>query len=133
MADPESTIVFLAKAEGSLAGAESAFANDRFNNCANRSYYACFQAAIGALVRAGIESAGPGWNHGFVQARFAGELVYRRKLYPASLRDALTQNLALRQRADYELQRVSGVQALRALRRARQLMEAIVARENERR
>jgi len=40
--------VFLAKAEESLAGAESEFVNGRYNNCANRCYYASFQAAIAA-------------------------------------------------------------------------------------
>ena len=39
------------KAQESLAGAESEFANGRYNNCANRCYYACFQTAIAALLR----------------------------------------------------------------------------------
>src|SRR5205823_6359850 len=41
------------KALESLAGAESELANGRYNNAANRAYYACFQAAIAALQRAG--------------------------------------------------------------------------------
>ena len=56
----------------------------------------------------------------------------RRKLYPASLRDALNQNLALRHRADYELQYVSGTQAMRGLRRTRELLEAVTSRRGER-
>jgi uncharacterized protein (UPF0332 family) len=34
--------IMLKKALESLAGAESEFANARYNNCANRCYYACF-------------------------------------------------------------------------------------------
>jgi hypothetical protein len=44
--------VFLDKARESLAGAESEFVNRRYNNSANRSYYAVFQAAIHALIAA---------------------------------------------------------------------------------
>ena len=43
--------IYLAKAEESLRTAESEFANGRYNSCANRCYYACFQAAIAALLR----------------------------------------------------------------------------------
>jgi uncharacterized protein (UPF0332 family) len=47
-------LAYLEKAIESLAGAESEFANRRYNNCANRCYYAMFQAAIAALMAAGI-------------------------------------------------------------------------------
>lgn len=117
--------LFLEKAEESLAGAASEFTNGRYNNCANRSYYACFLAAIHALQRAGIEPRGEQWGHAFVQAQFVGELINRRKLYPATLRDVLRNGLALRRVADYEADRVSQVRAERMLRRARELVEAI--------
>jgi uncharacterized protein (UPF0332 family) len=45
--------IYLAKATESLLTAESEFANGRYNSCANRCYYACFQAAIAALIREG--------------------------------------------------------------------------------
>jgi uncharacterized protein (UPF0332 family) len=45
--------LYLAKAQSSLAGAQSELAQQRFDNAANRAYYACFQAAISALLRAG--------------------------------------------------------------------------------
>ena len=48
---------FLAKAQESLAGAESEFAAGRYNNCANRCYYACFQAAIHALIKVAYSRA----------------------------------------------------------------------------
>ena len=51
MTEAEYRTIFLDKAAESFAGAESELANGRFNNCANRCYYACFQAAIVALLR----------------------------------------------------------------------------------
>ena len=50
--------IYLAKATESLQTAESEFANGRYNSCANRCYYACFQAAIAALLREGIRPRG---------------------------------------------------------------------------
>jgi hypothetical protein len=41
---------YLAKAQESLAGAESGLAHRRLNNCARRAYNACFQAAIAARL-----------------------------------------------------------------------------------
>jgi uncharacterized protein (UPF0332 family) len=73
---------YLEKARESLAGAQSEFANDRYNNCANRAYYACFQAAVHALMEAGIRppKGAKHWGHDFVRARFNGDLINRRKL-----------------------------------------------------
>lgn len=124
---------FLAKAEESLAGAESEFAGGRYNNCANRCYYACFQGAIQALLRAGIQPSGTRaeWGHAFVQAQFVRHLINRRKQYPAALRDVLARTIILRQTADYEADQVMQAQALRALRRAREFLEAIRARGEE--
>ena len=45
----ESRMLYLTKAEESLRGAESEYTQGRYNNTANRCYYACFQAAIAAL------------------------------------------------------------------------------------
>lgn len=132
MPDPASRTILLAKAAESLAGAESEFVNGRFNNCANRCYYACFQAAVAALLKEGlIPTHDREWGHPFVQAQFAGSLVNRRKLYPAGLRDTLPQNLMLRQRADYEEQYVAAIQAERAVRRTRELVGAIQTQGGE--
>ena len=117
--------MYLLKAEESLAGAESEFANGRYNNCANRCYYACFQTAIAALQLAGVTPRGSTWGHAFVQARFAGQLINRRKIYPANLRDVLLRTLTLRQTADYAPDSVSQVEAARAIRRTRGFVEAI--------
>lgn len=128
MAESEVTEIFFAKAEESLAGAESEFFNGRYNNCANRCYYTCFQAAIAALAREGIAPGIFRWGHAFVQAQFAGEFVNWRKRYPVAFRDTLNQNLATRQRADYQLRHITEAQALRGLRRTRQFLEAIGGR-----
>ncbi|MGH2533116.1 MAG: HEPN domain-containing protein [Thermomicrobiales bacterium] len=120
--DPEALLL---KAAESLAGAESEFVMGRYNNCANRCYYACFQAAVSALRRAGIARRGEEWGHDFVQAQFAGHLVNRRKLYSPVLRDVLPRCFALRQTADYEGQQITETQASRALRRTREFVGSV--------
>lgn len=116
-----------AKAEESLVGAETAFLNSRYNNCANRCYYACFQAAVVVLTHYGIQPPGRRlqWGHDFVQAQFAVVLVNRRKLYPATLRDVLTLNNELRETADYRGEPVTQRRASAALRRTRTFLAAL--------
>lgn len=122
---------YLEKAEESLDGANGEFVNGRFNNCANRCYYACFQAAIAALEEAGVQSRGASgqWGHDFVQAEFVGTLINRRKRYPVGLRETLFRNLSLPHEADYGTSAATATQASRALRRAREFLEAIDPRE----
>jgi uncharacterized protein (UPF0332 family) len=117
---------FLTKALESLAAADRDFEEYRYNSCANRCYYACFQAAIAALMRAGIGTLRRDgrWSHAFVQAQFAA-LITRRKLYPPSLRDTLVRLLALRETADYRIDHVNQTQAARALRRAQEFVGAV--------
>lgn len=120
--------MFLTKAEESLAGAESEYVGGRFNTCANRCYYACFQAAVAALARAGIVPSGgirAQWGHAFVQAQFVTQLIDRRKLHSAGLRDTLSRTMTLRQTADYTTDEVSRTQAERSLHRARTFVAAI--------
>lgn len=119
--------IFLGKALASLSGAESEAANARYDNCANRAYYACFQAAVAALLRAGIQSPSSSghWSHTFVPGQFVGVLVNRRKLYPTALRETLPHTYQLRQAADYTDDLVTQTQALRALRRAREFVLAV--------
>ena len=116
---------FREKALENIDSAGSELSNRRYNACANRAYYAAFHAAIVALLREGIEPPGAQWGHAFVQARFAGQLVMRRKVYPAALRDTLPRLAELRERADYALTHVSQPQAERALRRAHTFLDAI--------
>lgn len=118
---------FLDKALESLVGAESEFLNRRYNNCANRGYYACFQAAIVALQVAGIAPRGASgqWSHTFVPAQFEGMLINRRKLYPTKLRGTLGHLYGLRETADYDEDPVTQTEANRALRRTRTFVQAI--------
>jgi uncharacterized protein (UPF0332 family) len=116
--------IYLAKAAESLQSAESEFANGRYNSCANRCYYACFQAAIAALLREGIRPRGQ-WSHEFVQAQLVGVLINQRKRYAPELRRVLADNQSLRDQADYRAELVSATQASRALRRSRLFINAI--------
>lgn len=120
--------IYLGKAQASLAGAESEAANGRYDNCANRAYYASFQAAIAALLKVGIRPSNAlgHWNHAFVPGQFVGQLVNRRKLYPVSVRETLSLLYQLRQAADYSDDLITQTQALRALRRARELVQLVV-------
>jgi uncharacterized protein (UPF0332 family) len=122
---------FLARAFESLAGAESELLSHRFNNVANRAYYACFQAAIAALQRAGIRAQGGNWGHDFVQSQFDGLLVNRRKLYPTELRGVLARNATLRLSADYKEEPVTETEAMRAVRRSREFLRMIQSEGTE--
>lgn len=120
--------VYFEKAQESLAGAKSELANLRYNNGANRAYYACYQAAIHALMEAGIQppKATDKWGHGFVQARFNGDLINRRRRYPPSLRNVLENTIRLRATADdHPFDKVADVQAARAVPQAEAFVVAM--------
>ena len=116
--------IYLVKATESLQTAESEFANGRYNSCANRCYYACFQAAIAALLREGIRPRGQ-WNHQFVQGQFVGVLINQRHRSDPQLRRVLSDNQTLRDQADYRAELVTATQAGRALRRSRLFVTAV--------
>lgn len=124
MADYHDIEAYLMKAEESLTSAENDLIDQRFNSCANRSYYACLQAAIAALLGEGMRPRGQ-WGHEFVQAQFAGQLIGRRKRYPSSLRGVLAQNLRVRQRADDEPDPVSRTEGEHSVRRSRGFVAAV--------
>ena len=124
--------LYLIKAEESLLGAESEFTHGRYNNVANRCYYACFQAAVAALHQAGITPCGnrSDWGHAFVQAEFVGRLINRRQLYPAELHQVLARHITLRHTADYAPEMVLQTQTVRTLRRTRDFLTAIREKVN---
>jgi uncharacterized protein (UPF0332 family) len=124
---------YIRKAHEGLAGAEEEFANQRFNNCANRSYYACFHAARSALVIDGYRTAGGQWSHSEVQAEFTRRFINRTKIYPSDFRDTLLKNLDLRHTGDYDIESVSEITAARALRRARAFVTAVANEQARRR
>ena len=113
--------IYLTKAMESLLTAETESINARYNSCANRCYYACFHAAIAALLMEGIKPSGQ-WNHQFVHAKFVGVLINQRKRYDTQLRRVLSDNQILRDKADYRPEFVTETQASRALRRTRQFV-----------
>jgi uncharacterized protein (UPF0332 family) len=119
--------VFRDKARESLAGGVSEFVNHQYNNSANRSYYAVYQAAIHALLTDGIRPPGATnhWGHDYVQAQFVGQLINRRKRYSADLRHTLEQNYRLREAADYRRDPITEVRAARAARRAETFVIAV--------
>ena len=124
-------VVYLAKARESLASAESEFEHGRYNSRANRCYFACFQAAIAALLGEGIRASGSQWSHEFVQAEFNGKLIYRRKRFGADLRQVLSENQLLRNEADYGTNGVTRVEAGRALGKAQRFVEAVAVESDE--
>jgi uncharacterized protein (UPF0332 family) len=120
----QDTAIYLTKAIESLLTAETESINARYNSCANRCYYACFQAAIAALLMEGIKPSGQ-WNHQFVHAKFVGVLINQRKRYDTQFRRVLSDNQSLRDKADYRPEFVTETQASRALRRTRIFITAI--------
>ncbi len=109
------TAGYLAKARESLASAAADFMAGRYNSCARGAYYALFQAAVAALLLAG-EPLRERWSHQYVQSRFSGTLIGRRKLYLSALRDALSGGIDLRRQADYSYAGVGKRRARRLVR-----------------
>jgi len=107
----EGTQAYLAKAHENLAGAEGKLAQGRYNSCARNAYFACFHAALAALLQAGLVSPEPpsGWGHDWVQARFVEQL------------------LGLRHRADHRRASVSQRDAQHAVRQAQRFVQAVTA------
>jgi uncharacterized protein (UPF0332 family) len=115
---------YLSKAQECLAGAESELVNRRFHNATNRAYYAAYNAAIVALIRAGLFT--PRWPHDQVHALFAGQLIMRRKLYSGDMRRVLSDLMVERTRADYGLERVSRSVAQDAVRKANLFLNRVL-------
>jgi uncharacterized protein (UPF0332 family) len=118
---------YLAKARESLASAEADLVAGRHNSAANRAYYAAFQAAVAALVRADIKPKTGNWQHRFVLSQFSGKLVRRRKLLSAVLRRHFDDLFRTRIVADYEPDKVSARTAGRSHRAAKQFVAEVEA------
>ncbi len=121
--------IYFEKAKESFIGARSELINGRYNNCANRSYYACFQAAIYALLTHGAVALQNKWKHEFVKGQFVLLLINRSKKYPGSLRKSLEYCYERRQIADYDRSPITAIQAQRSLKVARDFVENILGRE----
>jgi len=116
--------VFLEKSLENLAVAEWAFENGHYNACANRAYYAMFQAALAALSSVGITTKTDVIDHGWVQRTFALELTKRRKMFPG-MGSYLNDVRLVRNIADYEQDKVNRRRASQVLRVAQTMVEAI--------
>jgi len=123
---PPSSGVYLWKALASLSGAELELANDFFNNAVNRAYYACYQAAVAALVAEGVTPDLENfWPHDVVHAQFAQLLVDTRGRYPRTLRTTLKAVFDERLKADYEPDVIGRATATEAVSRARKFVQAV--------
>ncbi len=81
------------------------------------------QAAIAALAHKGIHR--DKINHGQVQADFSGELIKRRKIYPARLKSYLSDFQFVRDKADYTDKSISMKIAGRMLTKLKELVGLI--------
>jgi uncharacterized protein (UPF0332 family) len=113
----------LERARESLRAAALCLHESCTNAAASRAYYAMFQAAQVALEHAGLRQEK--WSHHGLQATFTTELIQRRKIYPASMRDHLVSGLNIRQAADYRDAGVSRKTAQRLLQKAVAFVSAV--------
>ena len=115
--------VNLDRAKESMRAAELCLETGVVNSASSRAYSAMFQGAQVALAHIGVTR--PAWSHPALQAVFTTELIHRRKLLPAKLRDYLSSGLAVRQAADYGRAGVSLKVAQRMVRRAGEFLRAV--------
>jgi len=115
---------FANKAVENLKAAKLLFENQYYNASVNRSYYATFHAAIHTLSKKGYNIHRI--SHEATQALFAGELIKRKKEFPAKLKAYLNQLKVIRNDADYELKLVSQKVADRQLRKATEFVEIVL-------
>lgn len=64
-------------------------------------------------------------DHDLIQAKFSGELIHRRKVYPRRLRSRLSELQAIRDDADYKVKLVSKKVAKRQLDKAKDYVETL--------
>jgi uncharacterized protein (UPF0332 family) len=113
----------LERARESLRAATLCLQEGCADAAASRAYYAMFQAAQVALEHAGLRQEK--WSHHTLQATFTTELVQRRKIYPAGMRDHLISGLNIRQAADYRDAVVNQKTAQRLLQKAAAFVSAV--------
>jgi uncharacterized protein (UPF0332 family) len=117
------------KARASIAGAELELSSGYLDSAVNRAYYASYQAAVAALVAAGVPPiVDRYWPHDVVHVKFPAVLIDERGLYPRSERATLKAIFDERLKADYEPDNVSASTAGEAVRRARVFVDLVVAR-----
>jgi uncharacterized protein (UPF0332 family) len=127
-AAPPSWTPYLNKARASIAGAELELEHRYYDSAVNRAYYACYQAAVAALVAEGVPPVVERyWPHDIVHVRFPSVLIDERGRYPRSQRGTLKAIFDERLKADYEPDNVSPSTAGEAVRRARVFVDLVSA------
>ena len=111
---------FFDKANANLTVAQMCFDSGFYDACANRAYYAAFQAAIAALADRGIirDKA----DHKKVQADFSEKLIKRQKIYPSRVKSYLMDMQGVRNQADYNPVSVSKNLAFQQIRKAGEMI-----------
>lgn len=109
---------WLDKANENLAAAQLCFDHGHFNACANRLYYAMFQAGIATLVKHGLLQPEARVGHDWLQSNFSGQLIKHRKIFSAKFRSYLFEALSVRSTADYRMASVSKDTAWRELKKS---------------
>jgi uncharacterized protein (UPF0332 family) len=117
---------FLFKAQENLAVAEWSYANGHFNACANRAYYAAFQAAVAVLAHFGLLRSSERIEHRAIQGSFATGLIHQRKIFPNYLKSYLPALQEVRDDADYDAQLLSKSEATKQLRKAKEFINLLV-------
>ncbi len=117
--------IWLEKSTENLLAAEVCFKGGHFNACANRLYYAMFQAGIAALEKFRVKLPEKVVGHGWVQATFSEQLIRRRKIFPAKFSSYLTDAYRVREIADYRMSSISKKVVSRELRKANEFLASI--------
>jgi len=113
----------LDKAKENLKIAQLSFDRECYNACANRAYFASFQAAVAALAHNGIQSDKN--EHAWVQSEFNLQLIKRKKVYHSKLRTYLLDMQDIRNKADYSEKNISKRIACKQLSWAIEMIEFI--------
>ena len=103
--------------------AEFAAQNDLFNACAVCSYAALFWAARAALAYEGFAQAT--WEHDELRTRFTHELIEARRRYPRRFGNWLISAYALRNAAQYQLDRPKTKKVRRMINHVKECLQMI--------
>jgi uncharacterized protein (UPF0332 family) len=116
---------YLDKAQSNLRVAEMAHTAGEYDSAASRAYYAVFHAEIAALLK--LTDFRPArWGHERVQAEFNSRLIRAQKVFSTALRGIHNDLLGHRRVADYEEERTMRAVAERSVRKAREMVLAII-------
>ncbi len=114
---------FFSKAKENLKIAQISFDNECYNACANRAYFAAFQAAVAALADKDIRNEKN--DHAWVQSEFNLKLIKRKKIYPAKIKVYLLDMQQVRNIADYSPKNISKKLAREQLSQATEMIQLI--------